>query len=469
MIGALFLLNLLSVKAAVALECGQDITDRDGNTYRTIQIGDRCWMRDNLRSKTKADGTCINGGATPCADAVPSVPPSNPNPDDGKGRSCYGNLEANCTAEGALYTWSGIGGSETEEALQGICPDDWHIPTQNELTDLERSVCTSSTCETDFPLDTSTFGLRGTNEGTSLKVGGCSRFDAILGGRREQDGRTFTRRGDGTWLWSSTYSIPSIHRRALTAGSGQIYRDAGNKAFDRGQSLRCVKNQPIPSFCGAPITDGEGNSYPTIRIGKQCWMAKNMKTKLKADGTCINGGNPPCSDANKYDFGKGRSCWNNSEANCATDGALYTFDGIGGDIRRPGQQGICPSGWHIPTHDQLSKLERGVCTSGTCAADFPFDTTTSGNRGTNEGTSLKVGGCSRFNAILTGRREGPNPVTGKPWEFQSRGVSTWLWSSQYQQPSVFRRTISASSPQVNRDGGNTAFNRSQSLRCLKDE
>ena len=47
----------------------------------------------------------------------------------------------------------------------------------------------------------------------------------------------------------------------------------------------------------------------------------------------------------------------------------------------PGAQGICPAGWHIPTHDQFTTLERSVCTSGSCATDFPYDITTMAKSG----------------------------------------------------------------------------------------
>jgi len=436
------------------ITCGEPIVDRDGFVYNTVQIGDLCWMAENLKTKTKADNSCINGGTAPCADASVT--------DNGKGRACYDNLETNCDADGALYTFAGIEGNIATVGEQGICPTGWHIPTQNELTNLERSVCTSGTCETDFPYDSTTTGYRGTDEGTSLKQGGCSGFNAVLSGRREANGVTFAHKNWGTWLWSSEYDIPSIHRRLITADSGQIFRDAGNLSFNRSQSLRCVRNMPIPSFCGETITDRDGYTYKTVRIGDQCWMGENLKTKTKVDGSCINGGSAPCPDASVADNGKGRSCYGNLEANCTSKGALYTFTGIGGNIVSAGEQGICPTGWHIPTQNEFTTLERAVCTSGSCETDFPYDTSTYGLRGTNEGASLKEGGCSRFNAVMSGRRE----ANGSTFAYD--GWGTWLWSSQYSIPSVHRRTLFANSDQVYRDAGNLTFNRAQSLRCIKN-
>lgn len=434
--------------------CGLAITDRDGYEYPTVQIGDQCWMAANLKTRTNPDGTCINGGLPPCEDASEK--------DNTLGRTCYDNDEAACDSEGALYTYAGIGGTIDTPGNQGICPDGWHIPTHDEFTTLERSVCTSGTCETDFPYDTTTAGGRGTDEAISLKVGGCSGFNAVLTGRREADGVTFTRRADSTWFWSSQYALPSVYRRLITASSGQVFRDAGNLNFNRSQSLRCVRDVPVPSFCGEVITDRDGYNYKTIRIGDQCWMAENLKTKTNVDGTCINGGSAPCADASATDRNKGRACYGNIEANCDAYGALYTYSGIAGTLDTMGNQGICPDGWHIPTHNEFTALERAVCTSSTCETDFPYNTTTAGARGTNEGTSLKVGGCSRFNAILGGRREADGTT------FAYMNTYTWFWSSQYSIPSVYRRLLTSTSGQIFRDAGNLNFNRSQSLRCVKD-
>ena len=66
-VAALLLLGLSYSFKASAVEdtCGDPITDRDGFTYKTVHIGDQCWLGENLRTKSKPNGSCINGGSTP--------------------------------------------------------------------------------------------------------------------------------------------------------------------------------------------------------------------------------------------------------------------------------------------------------------------------------------------------------------------------------------------------------------------
>ncbi len=43
--------------------CGTStVSDADNNTYNTVQIGSQCWMKENLRTTKKPDGTNITKG-----------------------------------------------------------------------------------------------------------------------------------------------------------------------------------------------------------------------------------------------------------------------------------------------------------------------------------------------------------------------------------------------------------------------
>ena len=78
--------------------------------------------------------------------------------------SCYYNNDTgNYTIYGKLYNWYAVNDSS------GLCPTGWHVPTHDEWTTLERTICTSSTCVTDFPYDNTSVGLLGTDEGGKLK------------------------------------------------------------------------------------------------------------------------------------------------------------------------------------------------------------------------------------------------------------------------------------------------------------
>jgi hypothetical protein len=75
-----------------SVEYGSFTDERDGKTYRTINIGDQVWFAENLQFI---------------------------------GEDPYNNL--NCTVYGQLYSWN-----ETKDA----CPPGWHLPTVDEWNQL---------------------------------------------------------------------------------------------------------------------------------------------------------------------------------------------------------------------------------------------------------------------------------------------------------------------------------------------
>ena len=114
-------------------DCGV-VADYDGNLYKTVVIGDQCWMRENLRTTHYADGTAIAEGTessitTPyrykgyVTEAQHLQDPS---------------IFVRC---GYLYNWTAVmHGAPSSEAIpsgvQGICPDGWHVPSPAEWQQL---------------------------------------------------------------------------------------------------------------------------------------------------------------------------------------------------------------------------------------------------------------------------------------------------------------------------------------------
>lgn len=103
--------------------------DRDGNFYRAVVIGSQIWMAENL-----------NVGNLIMLDNV------NWPQDDGIiEKFCYDNLESNCDIYGGLYTWSELTNHTSPDTaiigtIQGICPDRWHIPTEEDFSTLEETL-----------------------------------------------------------------------------------------------------------------------------------------------------------------------------------------------------------------------------------------------------------------------------------------------------------------------------------------
>ncbi len=236
------------------------------------------------------------------------------------------------------------------------------------------------------------------------------------------------------------------------------------------------KTIAMKAVCGASLTCGNpciynGDSYSTVLIGAQCWMKENMMTTKYPDGTNITRG-PTGATWDNTDHGYYAyppNIGNTAEESLANIqagklGFVYQWSAAMHGVTTAGAQGLCPSSWHVPTHDEYTTLERAVCTSGTCATDFPFDTTTTGWRGTNEGSKLSTetsGGTnsSGFTAHLAGYR-----FTGG--SFNGRSSSTDFWSSLPSGGNAWYRNLSSGNAAVSRTTGNKA--NGFSVRCLKN-
>jgi uncharacterized protein (TIGR02145 family)/prepilin-type N-terminal cleavage/methylation domain-containing protein len=180
--------------------------------------------------------------------------------------------------------------------------------------------------------------------------------------------------------------------------------------------------------CGSPLVDArDSQSYTTVQIGTQCWMQQNLNVGTMVLGA-TNQGTSVSSAASIQKY-----CYSDNSANCTTYGGLYqwtqTVGGSAGcDGTGAGQpacttpiQGICPASWHIPSHYEWTQLELTTCTSGTCSTDFPYDETTQGWQGTNEGTTLQSP-TGLFRGLLAGDR-----TTGGSFFYQ--GSYALFWSS----------------------------------------
>jgi len=204
--------------------------------------------------------------------------------------------------------------------------------------------------------------------------------------------------------------------------------------------------------CGTAITDArDGKVYNTVLIDSQCWMQQNLNVGTMITGVAGSNQGTSCASIQKY-------CYNDEEANCGTYGALYQWNqAMCGGTTVPAT-GICPAGWHLPTHDEWTLLELTTCTSGSCATDFPYNITTTGWKGTNEGTTLKNPAGS-FRGLLAGYR-------GTGGGFFLVGSYGDFWSSVQSGTSAWYRFLFSGYASVDRT--TIAKTDGFSVRCVKD-
>jgi len=92
----------------------------------------------------------------------------------------------------------------------------------------------------------------------------------------------------------------------------------------------------------------DGRVYRTVNIGEQWWMAENLNYGTMIDSTEEQSDN---GVPEKY-------CYKDKEENCEIYGGLYHWDEIMDYSTTPGSQGLCPTGWHIPTENDWEILKK---------------------------------------------------------------------------------------------------------------
>ena len=286
-----------------------------------------------------------------------------------------------------------------------------------------------------------------------------------------------------TYLWS----VPDGWEITQGQGSHAITVDAGNDSGDisvRAENSCGMSEASVLSVDvyndqePGTVTDIDGNVYQTVIIGDQEWMAENLRTTRDADGNDIT-----------------RYCYVNNTENCNLYGGLYTWHTVmngqsSSSINPSGVQGICPTGWYVPSHHEWTQLEQYICNAlgnSNCGTKFPYDHSTSGWRGTNEGNALKscrqVGSplgddCNtdehpRWNLHSThygfdafGFSALPGGARWTVGSFYNFGTGGYYWSStEYSSEYAWRRTMLHNYGSVARGDFNKAYG--FSLRCVR--
>ena len=159
---------------------------------------------------------------------------------------------------------------------------------------------------------------------------------------------------------------------------------------------------------GTLVDSRDGNTYKTVRIGTQNWMAENLNYE------------PP----EMYYEGYESYCYEDSADSCKKYGRLYTwkaamygscFEDSDDEYCKPKYpaKGLCPKGWHIPTKaewDILLKFVGGEVTAGLLLK---------ANEGWKNNTGMNAYG---FSVIPAGLRT-------QSGAFSDPGLSASFWTS----------------------------------------
>ncbi len=208
-----------SSSATEARNCVYTVTDNTlacpEQSYRTTVIGDQTWMAENLNYTVDSSW-------------------------------CYNNEQDSCAKYGRLYQWTSAmeisttynsttwGGSDVNH--QGICPDGWHIPNNDEWQTLYNYVDTNNS---DVSVGSALKSASGWNEGSNGSD--IFSFSGLPAGAAFSNSN-FVLASVSTRFWSTT-EIAGDQADAwglYEDGSFYIESSNGNKLY--GFSVRCIKD-----------------------------------------------------------------------------------------------------------------------------------------------------------------------------------------------------------------------------------
>lgn len=200
---------------------------RDGQTYRTVKIGNQTWMAENLNYRYLG-----------------------PTDDLDSSSFCYDDDPANCDTYGRLYLWSaamdsagiiegntanGCGyNSECSPSgnVRGVCPQDWHLPSNwDEFETLFEAVGGQ---EVAGAMLKSTSGWNSNGDGTDAYG-----FSAFPAGYRNVDSG-FHNLGNNVTFWSSTEIGGGVYSMYLNYSYERAFLEDNGKDF--ALSVRCLKD-----------------------------------------------------------------------------------------------------------------------------------------------------------------------------------------------------------------------------------
>ncbi len=215
------------IKEGILLDIATDdsIKDFDGNYYDVVIVGKQAWTAENLKTTHYADGT-----------AIPFIE------DDAEWENLSATGQAYCFYKndptkyggGALYSWAAAMKGATannNKTIQGVCPDGWHLPTDNDWQKLYDFVggnaymlkAVATVCSNNFK-GSDYYGLHiGPGGGMRSWYNGMS-----IGGCNPSFWSSYQSNGSNAIMYRMWYNKQSIERAAFP-------KDSGN-------SVRCVKD-----------------------------------------------------------------------------------------------------------------------------------------------------------------------------------------------------------------------------------
>jgi len=192
-----------------------DVIDKDGNTYKTVQIGTQTWMKENLKTLHFSDGTAIP------TDSVLTY----------KGTANTDTINN----YGRLYSYYVV------TSLKSVCPDGWRIPSVDDWKTLvtfvggpnwqyTAALTISNLMDTTSGMWLSSNIIGNNNSGFTARPAGYASYT---------EGWYYSFMGENATWWTSNNMVP-MHV-TIEGSYGGLQVGSEGSSYD-ARSIRCIKN-----------------------------------------------------------------------------------------------------------------------------------------------------------------------------------------------------------------------------------
>ena len=250
---------------------------------------------------------------------------------------------------------------------------------------------------------------------------------------------TDTRTSDGTGSGSFESNLTQLISKTYYTVRAYATNSTGT---GYGDELSFV----TPDIVTGLVDDIDGNTYKTVTIGTQIWMAENLKTTKYNDGTEI----PLVTGEIEWkSLSTPGYCWYNNELSTykSTYGAIYNWYTVNSGK-------LCPAGWHVPTNDQWTILTTFLGGEGVAGDKLKEEGNLHWKNFNNSSTNV-----SGFTALPGGGR-----IDGV-FSFIERSGAWWT-STSYNTENAYCRELDDNVVEVLT--GYLGKNQGFSVRCIKN-
>ena len=227
---------------------------------------------------------------------------------------------------------------------------------------------------------------------------------------------------------SSSGNVESSSSEKLSGASSDSADMMESSSSSVTLATRCKTETEDNCEYGTLLDDRDGQTYKTVKIGSQWWMAENLNYADSVTTASL----------------KGKSwCYNDVASNCSKYGRLYTWAAA---------KTVCPSGWHLPSKTEFETLFTAV--GGQDSAGTALKST---GGWFNDGNGTDAFGFSALPAGDRGSNGGCN----------YEGLNAYFWSStEYDSNYAYNVLLYVNFDYAYLDYGNKDYG--FSVRCLKD-